>query len=67
MAANSSVGVSKTSPSPSRRIGGRSRAFGVGAKSSTRNNSGTSTCLGVSPPRNTLSELAITSTPKPRT
>ena len=36
------------------------------AKSSTRSSSGTSTCLGVSPPRSTLSELAMISTPVPR-
>ncbi len=43
--------------------GARSIVSSAGLKSSTRKSSGTSTCLGVRPPRSTLSELAITSIP----
>ena len=38
---------------------------GPSATSTTRNSSGTSTCLAVNPPRSTLSELASTSTAVP--
>ena len=37
----------------------------TGVKSSTSSSSGTSMCFGVSPPRSTLSEAAISSTPSP--
>jgi len=42
------------SPIPSWCTGERQLCLAVGAKSSTRSNSGTSTCLGVSPPRKTF-------------
>ena len=63
--ANSGAGVLYTNSIPSLVIWGWMTSSVAGVKSSTRNSSGTSTCLGVSPPRSTLSELAITSTPTP--
>ena len=39
---------------------------GLASKSSTSSSSSTSTCFGVSPPRRTLSELAMISMPTPR-
>ena len=48
-----------------RRAAGLRTVTGPAVKSSTDSSSGTSTCFGVSPPRSTLSELAIISTPTP--
>ena len=48
-----------------RLLAARSVRRNPGVKSTTRRSSGTSMCFGVSPPRITLSELAMISTPPP--
>ena len=55
-------GANRDTPS---RGAGRSTATGPGVGSSTLTSSPTSTCLGVKPPRSTLSLAAMISTPRP--
>ena len=61
---NSSNGGRKATTESATRSGSV-EGTGSASKVTTRRSSGTSTCFGVSPPRSTLSEAAMTSTPSP--